>query len=91
VVRDAGYMMDAALPGGSAAMRWSDRHDRISCATAPACTAAAGPRGRVIADQHSDRDRSVTYLQGECKYRRADSARRFNVGRVLVLNNPPAQ
>ena len=30
--------------------------------------------------------------QGECStsYRRADSARRFNVGRVLVLDDPPA-
>jgi hypothetical protein len=42
-------MMDAVLPGGSAAMRWSDRTDRMSCATAPACTAIAGPHGRVIA------------------------------------------
>ena len=27
---------------------------------------------------------------GECSCRRADSVRRFNVGRVLALNHPPA-
>jgi len=32
----------------------------------------------------------MTYLQRECAYRRADSVGRLNVGRVLVLNNPPA-
>ena len=32
----------------------------------------------------------MTYLQHECTYRRADSALRFNVGRVLDLKNPPA-
>jgi len=32
----------------------------------------------------------MTYLQGECLYRRADSARRFNVGRVRVHSDPPA-
>ena len=33
----------------------------------------------------------MTHLQGECStsYRRADSVRRFNVGRVLLLINPP--
>ena len=28
-------------------------------------------------------------LQGECSYRRADTVRQFNVGRVLVLSDPP--
>jgi len=37
-----------------------------------------------------DRDRSMTYLRGICSHRRADSVGRFNVGRVLVVNNPPA-
>ena len=32
---------------------------------------------------------TLTYLQGECSYRRADSVRRFNVGGVLVLPPPP--
>jgi len=32
----------------------------------------------------------MTHLQCECSYRRADSARRFNTRRVLVLNNPPS-
>ena len=32
----------------------------------------------------------MTDLPGECSYRRADSDRRFNVGRLLVLSNPPA-
>jgi len=41
------------------------------------------------------RDRSITYLQGvggECSYRRAGLVCRFifNVGRVLVLIDPPA-
>jgi len=30
------------------------------------------PRRRVIENEHSNRDRSVTYLQGECSYIRAD-------------------
>jgi hypothetical protein len=35
----------------------------------------------------------MTYVQGACSYRLAaeeDSMSRFIVGRVLVLNNPPA-
>ena len=32
----------------------------------------------------------MTYLQSECSHRRAGSVRRFNVGRVFALNNPPA-
>ena len=36
----------------------------------------------------------MTYLQGECSYlqttRDARRRRRFNLGRVLVLNTPPA-
>ena len=37
-------------------------------------------------------DWSMTYLQGECSYRRADEAGgsgRVNVGRVVVFNDPP--
>jgi hypothetical protein len=30
----------------------------------------------------------MTYLQGECSRRRANSVRPFNVGQVLVLNDP---
>ena len=30
-------------------------------------------------------------LIGQCSYRRVDSARRFNIGRVLVRNKPPCQ
>jgi len=48
------------------------------------------PGRRVIENTHSSRYRSTTYLQGECSYIRADSVRRFNVSRVLVLNDPPA-
>jgi hypothetical protein len=42
-------------------------------------------------EQALDQHRSMTNLQVECSYRRADSViRRFNVGRVMVLNMPPA-
>jgi len=40
--------------------------------------------------QALDQGRSTTYLDGECSYRGADSVRRFNAGRVVVLNDPPA-
>jgi len=30
----------------------------------------------------------MIYLRGECSYRRGGSVRRFNVGRVLVLDKP---
>ena len=33
---------------------------------------AAPPRRRVIPNKHSNRDQSMTYLPGECAYRRAD-------------------
>ena len=46
---------------------------------------------RVIENKHWNRPRSMAYLQGECSYRHAGSLRRFNVGRVLVLNDPPAR
>ena len=32
----------------------------------------------------------MTYRQGQCSYRHASSIRQINVGRVLVLNTPPA-
>ena len=32
----------------------------------------------------------MTYLQGKRSYRRVDSVRRLNVGRMRVLNSPPA-
>jgi len=32
----------------------------------------------------------MTCLQCDCSYRHADSVRRFNGGRDVVLNNPPA-
>jgi hypothetical protein len=35
------------------------------------------------------RTRMTTNRQGECAYRRVHSRRRFNVGQVLVLNDPP--
>ena len=31
----------------------------------------------------------MTYLQGECSCTRADWFCRLNVGRVVVMNNPP--
>jgi hypothetical protein len=31
----------------------------------------------------------MTYLQDECSYRRVKEEEQFNVGRVLVLSNPP--
>jgi len=53
----------------------------------------AGQRGqqqgagrRVTGNKHSNRDRSMTHLQGECSCRRAGSVSRFNVGVVLVLS-----
>ena len=48
------------------------------------------PSTRVIQNKHSSRSRSMTHLQVECSYRRADSVRRLNVGRVLVLDIPLA-
>jgi len=33
----------------------------------------------------------MTYLQGENSYRRADLIRRHSVGRVPVLDDPPAK
>ena len=41
-------------------------------------------------NKHSNRDQIMPYLQGECSCTRADLIDRFNVSRVLVLNNPPA-
>jgi len=38
--------------------------------------------------QALDRGQSTTYLQGECSCRCADSVCRFDVGQVLVLDNP---
>jgi len=32
----------------------------------------------------------MVLLLGECSYRGEDSVCRFNVGRVLVINDPPA-
>jgi len=46
------------------------------------------PASRIIENKHSNRYRNTTHLQDECSYRRADPARRFNVGRVLVLSSP---
>jgi len=43
-----------------------------------------------LCEQALDRDRSMTHLDCEYSHRDADSVRRFNVGRVLVLKNPPA-
>jgi len=44
--------------------------------------------------QAIDRDRRLICLECECSYRRAEcketEERRFNIGRVLVLNDPPA-
>ena len=40
-------------------------------------------------NKHSNRGRSTTYRQGECAHKRVEEGS-FNVGRVLVLNNPPA-
>jgi len=56
------------------------------CATAPVLV----PGRRVNENQHSNHDRSTTHIMGECRCRRVDLLRRFNVGRALVLNNPPA-
>jgi len=51
----------------------------------PPATTSPAPRRRAIEIKHSHRDRSTTYLQGGCACRRADSARRFNVGSMLFL------
>ena len=42
-------------------------------------------------EQALDRDWSTAYLVGECSYRHADEEGMFNVGRVLVLNDPPCR
>jgi len=49
------------------------------------------PCRRVSENKHSNQDRSMTHLQGECSYSCAGPAGRFNVSRVLALNNPPAR
>jgi hypothetical protein len=54
-----------------------------------ACSPYQGKR--VTENKHSNGDRSMTYLHGECSYRRADSSRRLNVGRAHVVNTPPAR
>jgi len=41
-------------------------------------------------EQALDQDQSMTYQQGECAYIRAEAEEGSQVGRVLVLNNPPA-
>jgi len=49
------------------------------------------PGDRVIEKKHSTKiGRSVTYIKGQYSYIRADKVRRFNIGPVAVLNNPPA-
>jgi len=53
----------------------------------------APPSRKVIENEHSNRDRSMTHLQGECSYiheEEAEELSRFNFGRVLVLKNTPA-
>jgi hypothetical protein len=40
-------------------------------------------------NKQSKRDRGMTYHQGECSCRRADSVRRFNLGEACVLSHPP--
>jgi len=51
------------------------------------------PGRRVIENKHSNEigRARMTHRQGECSYRRAASVRRFNVGRVPVLNNTPVR
>jgi hypothetical protein len=46
---------------------------------------------RAIENKHEDlnRERSMNDVLLECSCRTRVSARRFNVGRVLVLNEPP--
>jgi len=69
------------LPRGeqsSAALAWPDPH-RV----------ARPPGRRVIENKDSRRHWSKIYFHGECSYIRVDSARRFDAGRVLVLNKPP--
>jgi hypothetical protein len=48
--------------------------------------ARAGQQGH--AEQALQPISIMTYLQGECSYRRADSVSRCSVGRVLVLKSP---
>ena len=46
-------------------------------------------RRRVVENKHSNRDRSLSVLQRECSYRRAEAEEEFfNISRVLVLNKP---
>jgi len=56
--------------------------------TSALTTRRARPRRRVVDNRHSNRVRSMTYLHGECSYRRAEEEGRFNVGQVLVLSDP---
>ena len=51
-------------------------------------TRSSSPNRRVIQNRHSSLSEH-DYLQGECSYSRADSVRRFNVGRVIVLEYTP--
>ncbi len=51
---------------------------------------ARPPHTRDTENKHSNRDRSMNYLQGECLYRLAGSIHRFVIVRVFVLNGLPA-
>ena len=43
------------------------------CGTPPAASwTSPSPHSRAVDNQHSNRDRSVTYRQGDCSYRRAE-------------------
>jgi len=44
----------------------------------------------MIENKHSNRHRSMSYIMVNAHTDGADSVRRFNAGRVLVLHNPPA-
>jgi hypothetical protein len=67
----------------------SPPHSAAARTAAPAGRRApCPPDRRVIENKHSNRDLSMTYLQCDCSYGSAVSARRFNVGRMLVLRTP---
>ena len=73
---------------------WAGRSLAHWCSRSRAATTAATPGRRIIENKYSNRDGSMTYLQG---YAHTDVRRMrnrfdmFNVDRVLDLNEPPAK
>jgi len=67
------------------------RPELSSTSPSRVCTPPTGPSRRVNDNRHSNRGRSMTYLEGGISCRLQRMRKRFIVGPVVVLNNPPAE